>query len=110
MNNIYDILEDITQQHDCTDDFQYFYEENCDNSELIDLVCKKFNLDPNDEDMDYYGAFMDLIYDLDYNEIDYHLFIYAEREKEATQFIEDFIQNNYEELKEKIEEYLADSE
>jgi hypothetical protein len=110
MTNIYDILEELSQQHEGTDDFTYFYEEECDNRELIELICKKFNLDPNDEDMDYHGAFMDIIYNLDYQEMDYLLFIYGEYEKEATQFIEEFIEDNYEDLKEKIEEYLEESE
>jgi len=109
MKNIYDLLEKLSQQYEDTDDFQYFYEENCDNSELIELVCKKFNLDPNDEDMDYDGAFIDLIYELDYQEMDYHLLIYGEYEKEATKFLKKFIKDNYEDLKEKIEEYLEEN-
>ena len=110
MKNIYDILEELTQQYEDTCDFQDFYENDCDNTELIQLVCKKFNLDPSDEDMDYDGAFMDLMYNLDYQEMDYHLFVYGEYEDQGTQFLEEFIEDNYEDLKENIQEYLAVSE
>jgi len=106
-----ELIYELNMIHDDTEEFEEYYEENCDTGEITDMIFDMFDLhDYDPEELDVSGAFIDLVYNLDYRERDYQILKFCGKDKEATYLLELFLEENKEELAESIKEYLEECE
>ena len=106
--DVYNLLTKLSEKED--EHFTYYWEDNTDYGYVTHLLAALFDLDTEDESMDWDGAFLDILIDHDYPEMDITLLEYCGFYDEAKMLVKMWINDNYDSLKETFEEYLAEQE